>query len=370
MKKILFVTEVMAGGGVGTVLKDIVKNLPKEDFNVTIFSFFKDETFYKIYDNNINYIYEFEVDSININRLSFKDREDIIKARENEVIEKLNNEKFDIVVSIKEGRITKFVSNLECKNKFSFVHVNYKEGYYTNAYFTEKEELECMKKFKKIICVSKNVKQTIIEKIGDPGNLCVKYNPIDNNKIIEKSKENIDFDLPKNKLNFITVGRLAEQKGYDRLIDVSNKLLDEGFDFNLYIIGFGEIGNLQRLKNRVKYQNNIQFLDRKLNPYPYMVKSDCFICSSIWEAYGIAIQESIILHVPVLMTDCPGATEVFENGKQGIIVENSENGIYNGMKEILENKQKLEEYKRYLKKDRYVKLEERLKSIIDLFDEI
>ena len=40
------------------------------------------------------------------------------------------------------------------------------------------------------------------------------------------------------------------------------------------------------------------------------------------------------------------------------------------MKEILENKQKLEEYKRYLKKDRYVKLEERLKSIIDLFDEI
>ena len=70
------------------------------------------------------------------------------------------------------------------------------------------------------------------------------------------------------------------------------------------------------------------------------------------------------------MTDCPGATEVFENGKQGIIVENSENGIYNGMKEILENKQKLEEYKRYLKKDRYVKLEERLKSIIDLFDEI
>ena len=92
---------------------------------------------------------------------------------------------------------------------------------------------------------------------------------------------------------------------------------------------------------------NFTFLGYDENPYKYLNKSDLFICTSFAEGFSTAATEALIVGTPVLTTDCAGMKEMLgENNEYGIIVENSEEGIYKGLKSILENKDILKYYKR------------------------
>ena len=71
------------------------------------------------------------------------------------------------------------------------------------------------------------------------------------------------------------------------------------------------------------------------NPYPYLKKSDCLLLSSQFEGYPVVFVESQILGKPIVTTKVSDSKKEIE-GKYGIVVENSEEGVYNGMKEFLE----------------------------------
>ena len=57
--------------------------------------------------------------------------------------------------------------------------------------------------------------------------------------------------------------------------------------------------------------------------------------SSFSEGYSTAVSESIILHTPVITTDCSGMREIFGGSGCGMIVENSEIGLLDGMRRML-----------------------------------
>lgn len=67
------------------------------------------------------------------------------------------------------------------------------------------------------------------------------------------------------------------------------------------------------------------------------------------------------------MTKCLGAIEMFEDEKAGLIVENSEDGIYRGILNILNDRKRLDEYCKYLELDKYVKVEQRINDIMGIF---
>ena len=56
------------------------------------------------------------------------------------------------------------------------------------------------------------------------------------------------------------------------------------------------------------------------------------------------MSEAIILGLPVITTDCSGMKEIFGDEECGIICENSEDGIYGALKEVLDNPQRLSEF--------------------------
>ena len=68
-----------------------------------------------------------------------------------------------------------------------------------------------------------------------------------------------------------------------------------------------------------------------------MKLADWYVSSSSCESFGLTIQEALVLGVPVLTTDCPGAVELFRDGRDGLVVENSDWGLLVGMKTILDN---------------------------------
>ena len=71
------------------------------------------------------------------------------------------------------------------------------------------------------------------------------------------------------------------------------------------------------------------------NPYPLLKKADLFVCSSLTEGFSTVVSEAIFLGTPVLTTDCAGMKDILGDSEFGLIVENNENGLYEGLKQLL-----------------------------------
>ena len=64
--------------------------------------------------------------------------------------------------------------------------------------------------------------------------------------------------------------------------------------------------------------------------------SDLYICSSRVEGFSTAVTESLVVGIPVVSTNCSGAYELLgKNNEYGVVCQNSEDGIYSGIKYIL-----------------------------------
>ena len=89
----------------------------------------------------------------------------------------------------------------------------------------------------------------------------------------------------------------------------------------------------------------MSILGFKDNPYKYMKSSDLFVCSSISEGFSLVIGEAMAVGVPVISVDCSGPNEVLDFGKYSKLVNNNEVDLYNGIKEIINDKLMYEKYK-------------------------
>ncbi len=137
------------------------------------------------------------------------------------------------------------------------------------------------------------------------------------------------------------------EKGYDRLIDAAKRLHDEGVSFDLAIVGDGEcMAALRQQTERLDAAEYIHLLGFRDNPYPVMAASDLFVCSSRQEGLSTVVSEALILGVPVVSTAVSGAEEMLgEKNEYGLVVENSEQGVYDGLKAMLCDADKLSYYR-------------------------
>jgi glycosyltransferase involved in cell wall biosynthesis len=345
-KKVLIMNDFIQGGGVEKLMKDITTYLRDNNFRITILTPDYKSEFYQLYDKRIHYLY---VNHRLSHKMTFFARiynramRIINQARMVSYIKKSN---YDIAIAFKEGPCMSFIAKLRIPKKLAWIHIDYNVLHWTKHLFKNKEELECMRRFEKVVCVSRSVMEGVRQQVGDPGNLCVIYNPLNKQNIISKATEQVtDITPTADRLLFVTVGRLSKLKGYHRLLKVCYELNQRGYQYELWILGEGE--DKAALKEYAKQRNlrNVKFLGYQDNPYKYMKKADWFVCSSISESFGIALQEAIALGVPVITTYCPGACELLQEELHGIIVENSEKGILEGMIKVLKNLELSADYK-------------------------
>ena len=157
----------------------------------------------------------------------------------------------------------------------------------------------------------------------------------------EKAKEKMNFKFDSKCINFLTIGRFNEQKGYTRLVEAFEEVFKKNNNIKLHILG----------KNNTEYGKKVIELikDKKLdkqiilhgvvqNPYPYIKNCDCLISSSFYEGYPRVINEAIALGKLCIGTNVTGTKEALHNGKMGLLVENSTKGIVDGMNEVINNK--------------------------------
>ena len=191
------------------------------------------------------------------------------------------------------------------------------------------------------------------------------YNYINSENILKKSNDEIPEIFAEDELNFVTVARLVEQKGIDRLIRVHSKLIKENLKHKIWVIGDGpEYKKLESLVDINSVKDTFKLLGKRENPYPYIKKADYFCLLSYFEGYGMVLEEAKILGKDILITNT-AAREAVEGYEYATIIENNENDIYKILKEkILKGKDainKSEKTKDYNNED----IIQKIKNILD-----
>lgn len=352
MKKVLFVIESLGGGGAEKVLTTIVKYLDKSKYDITVLLVTEVGIYLKEvkkYCRVVAMLPSYDSLESFVDKLKYKlDYKYIYSSSPRKVYKKYIKEEYDIEIAFVEGYATRLIANSQNKNskKIAWVHIDMKENPYADQYYKSLEEhIECYKNFNDVICVSSSVKKVMEDKFKLENNLKVIYNPIDAHQILEKAKEfTVKKDLTKT--NIITVGRLENQKGFDRLINAIGRINSDKLNIHLNILGEGSKYNeLKDLIHLNKLENTVSLLGFKKNPFPWVLSSDIFICTSRAEGYSLVIAEAMVLGIPIISVNCSGPNELLDFGKYGLLIENSDSAIRDVLYSIVDKKINLENLK-------------------------
>ena len=249
------------------------------------------------------------------------------------------DEEYDLAVAYAGPMdfITYFVLNkIKAKKKIQWIHFDItKIGF--NRKFAERN----YKKFDKIFVVSEEGKEKLIDLIPALNNKVEAFfNIISCNLIENMSKNEKSFDDLFNGVRILTVGRLSKEKGQELTINVLARLKNEGYKVRWYCIGDGP--EKDNYRNRIKgldIENDYILLGSKLNPYPFMKDCDIYVQPSKHEGYCITLGEARCFDNPIVTTNFTGANEQIKNEITGLVCDISEQGIYQAIKRLLDNKE-------------------------------
>lgn len=260
---------------------------------------------------------------------------------------------YDMVVCFKEGFYAKLFSEFKIP-KILWVHnILYKRKYEVHSFkerlsvWLNKKEIDAVQKsytfYDKVICVSQACKDSYESIMGSKSeaaqNVLVIPNAIDLDKVRKMSEVDTSTTMPVDKINFVLLTRMSSDKRVDRAIKAAKWLKEHDYrGFHIHILGV-EAKDLWRDKDtdRLSLEDVVSVYGQIENPFPYVKKADWLICVSERESFSLVLLEAMSLGVPVLTTDCGGPTEIIENGKYGLLVENSTSGVCMGMKRVIDD---------------------------------
>ena len=325
MKKIIMFGYTLEVGGAEKVLVDYIKTL-NEKYEIDLVLLQKKGEFLSNLPENIKVI---QLRNNIFSYILFRYIPFIRKRKINKIV---NKKDYDVAIGFLEGRSATWVADIKKPiKKLAWVHNDVNKF---DIGISEKEIKNSYAKIDKIVTVSEVAKESFCEKYGfDKEKVEVLYNLIDEKDIIEKSKE----EVPENKVfTFVNVGKMRQQKRQDRLIEIAKKLKEENYKFKIQIIGNGpEEEKIKQLVKTYNVQDVVELLGLKTNPYPYIKQADCVVVSSDFEGYSVAIKEALLLKKTVISTNVCGVSELFENGKYGIVTEISTDDLMCKMKKVL-----------------------------------
>ena len=177
----------------------------------------------------------------------------------------------------------------------------------------------------KIISVSNGVRNDLSRTLNiNLSKISTIYNPVIDNHHIKANLQPPNHPWFKNKSKnckiIICIGRLAEEKSFDVVIDVFSRIKDQE-DAKLLIIGEGMLKSyLIKLIDDLELNEKVQILDFQTNYLSFLAFADIFVLNSKFEGLPGILIEALALDCRVISSDCDhGPKEILLNGKHGIL---------------------------------------------------
>ena len=334
MIKILFFIDKFAYngsiGGAEKVLITLVNHMDPNKFDITVQTLYPDE-YAELLNPNIKYKYCYP------KKTSFSNYLFRVEAQLGLTYPLHIKGDYDIEVAYLEAETTKIMAastNKKAK-KVAWVHCDFEVAVKDKELFIKKTANQ-YRKFDKIACVSEKCKESFISMFGNNPEVAVIHNVIDDKEILNKAKQPLPANVLKQKMTLCTVGNFTPPKNHIRLLSSARKLHEDGFDFDLWIIGDGQQRPMIEEFIRDNHMDLYVILfGFQKNPYPYMREADTLVCSSNYEGLSTFISEGLILGKPIVTTDCSGMRELLGDSEYGMITANEDNAFYQGLKDML-----------------------------------
>ncbi len=243
------------------------------------------------------------------------------------VLKYLNKSNTDIVLVAKNAPLGVLIKKFS-SNTFKLVireAVNPSSASKIQRSFLSRKILNSIKRISypyadKVIAISYGVKNSLISLLDlSPDSIEVIYNPAADSRIKELANSEVPPEYRKERHpTVISIGRLVPQKDHMTLIKAFERVL-ESVDARLLIIGEGqERKKLEKYIQQNKLSDNIKLLGYMSNPWKFLINSDLFVLSSLWEGFGNVIVEAMYLGIPVVSSDCEsGPSEILNGGELG-----------------------------------------------------
>ena len=356
-KSVLFMIDSLDGGGAEHVLVNILQNIDYNIFDITLFLYVKSGIYLKQIPNDVHVIYAFKGNSelkckcINLlYRIYYFIFYKLCLLFPIYLMPLVGKRigTYDCAISFCEGINSFILLNQHiAKSRILWLHIDMEMHKlpFSMQYFKR-----ICNVVNKIVCVSKDVKNSILRIYPDisSNKFEIFYNPVMSNDIIHKADE--ECCIEKQGFTIVSIGRLAEQKRFDRLIQAAYGLYNDSINFRLYIIGMGPLYYV--LKQEIEKLNLSEFvilLGYKENVYPWLKASDLYVMSSDYEGLPLVICEAMLLDKPIVATNITGTRELLEGGKYGMLVGTNVEELYAGMKEMLDDGELRSMYSKRLK---------------------
>ncbi len=344
MTKILFLIHDLGQGGAEKVLVNLVNNMDKTKFDITVIALFGGGVNEQFLEPHIRFRSVFPQ--------AFPGNSHIMKLLTPKMLHRLCvKEHYDVEISYLEGPSARIVSGCPCADTklVSWIHIEQKSAKRAAAAFRSVDEaVDCYNRFKLHIGVSETVKQDFLSILPISVPMFVLYNTNESEKIIAASKESIESETFENdSIKLVGVGKLIPNKGFDRLLRIVKRLRSENYLVHLYLLGIGaQRDELERYVKENSLENCVTFLGYQTNPYKYVSKCDLFVCSSHAEGFSTAATEALIVGTPVCTVEVSGMKEMLgENNEWGIVTENNEDALLDGIMRLLDDPKLLTHYK-------------------------
>lgn len=352
-KKILFVTNHFRfSNGVASVLRSMIDNLDQEKFDIhllAIYEFNKEfaEPIKKkiTVENGLNFYFRGLDKLINLLPLKW-------------LYKFFVRGHYDLEVAFQFGIPTKMLSVSPNPNKICWMH----------TYDSKMVLRDYYKQFKEIITVAKIGREKLLKEGFSESQCDYCYNIIDEAVILNRIEDDVDV-IKTHKYSLVTVSRLMPDKACMRQLECILELHKQGLDAEFWIIGTGsEYEQMRAFVESNQMQDYAKLLGLQKNPFKYVHRADLYFCGSFREGFSTACQEAALLGKPIISVDVDGAKELVMESGAGIVLDNSERGIIDGLSSILKDERLIERWKDlanknaklFYKGNRVKKIEEKL----------
>ena len=344
MKKILFLIHDLGQGGAEKVLVNLVNNMDRTKFDITVMALFGggvNEQFLKK-----------DIHLITCHKRAFPGNSHLMKLfTPSQLYRHHIKEHYDIVISYLEGPSARIVSGCPHADTkiVSWIHCTMDTSQKAARSFRSFAEAQrCYSRFERLVFVSEGVRDAFRSACPVTVPCDVLYNTNETGKILAASREPVDNGVfTAGEIRLCGMGKLTWNKGFDRLLRIHKKLRADGHPVHTYILGEGEEReNLTQYITENGIADSVTLLGYRTNPYQFVRNCDLYVCTSHTEGFSTAATEALIVGTPVCTVEVSGMKEMLgENNEWGIVTENDDEALYEGIKRLMDDPALLSHYR-------------------------
>ena len=334
MKKILFLAEELDTNGAMFSLLALLKALPKDKYNVSLFLFKHDGSMMNQLPDGVRLLPEslpYLVHRMPLKQALYTSmkalRLDLTFYRILVAMQRALKwnfhfwcflpgirETFDVACCYTDGfAVAMLDRKIQATKKCSWIHLPYTICHQMPYVY------EALRRMDMCVPVSIVTGRDLEKAIGRKMPLHIVHNITDAASCEKRAKEPCEVPHKGGTFRIVSVGRVTPQKFFDIIPSVATLLNAKGLQYEWYIIGHGDKYDELVAETRSRgLEKTVHFIGARNNPMPWIKSADVFVNPSRFEAWGMTVSEALCLGKAVIVSDIPVFKEQIIDGVNGL----------------------------------------------------